>query len=480
MKGEKGSITIFSLISLLLITATLFALLEGTRLQEMRRFADLQTEAALESVFANYNSCLWQNYHLLGTNQTQMDEILEKTANARVGGGTNLLRLQPEEIEIDSYTLLTDGDGKVFVRSVSSYMRENFLYESAKEIYNQYEAVKNLMDTSQMDLSDIGEALEEIEKADLSETENSFGTAGTQGVENSIDVTSILEAAKSWQELGILELVLEDTDKISNVELDFSNGLLERELETGNNSVEQSDNWSDRILLQQYLLTYMSNFKESQPNRALSYELEYLLGEKSSDIENLKVAVKKLLAVREAANFLYLISDPIKTAKAEGMATLIVGSTLNPIIIEIVKVGVLTAWAFAESILDVRALLAGKKIALLKSEESWTMELENLGMVSEEFGMAKECSWGLSYEHYLGILLLFEEEQSLAMRTLNIQEAAIRKNYQDVDFRMDTLIIQADAKVVYSYEPVFPFLRIIDAENRWEYKILAKENYGYY
>ena len=42
MKREKGSITLFSLISLLLITAALFALLEGTRLQEMYRFADLQ------------------------------------------------------------------------------------------------------------------------------------------------------------------------------------------------------------------------------------------------------------------------------------------------------------------------------------------------------------------------------------------------------------------------------------------------------
>ena len=61
MQKEKGSITIFSLLSLLLITAFLFGLLEGTRLQEMRRFAILQTENSLVSVFANYNTCLWKN-----------------------------------------------------------------------------------------------------------------------------------------------------------------------------------------------------------------------------------------------------------------------------------------------------------------------------------------------------------------------------------------------------------------------------------
>ena len=60
MQKEKGSITIFSLLSLLLITATLFVLLEGTRLQEMRRFAMLQTENTVQSAFANYNSCLWK------------------------------------------------------------------------------------------------------------------------------------------------------------------------------------------------------------------------------------------------------------------------------------------------------------------------------------------------------------------------------------------------------------------------------------
>lgn len=480
MRREKGSITIFSLISLLLITAAIFALLEGTRLQEMRRIADLQTESALESVFANYNSCLWQNYRLLGANQGQMNEILEKTANARIGSGTNFLQLRPKEIEVESYTLLTDGTGDVFIGSVSSYMRENFLYESAKEIYNQYEAVKNLMDESQMDLSNIGEALNELENVDLTEGPNSFGTSGTQEAEDCIDVASILEVAKSWQEFGILELVLNDTEQISREEQDFSNGLLERTIECGKNSIVQSTNWGDRILLQQYLLTYLSNFGDVQSNRALSYELEYLLGAKSSDVENLKVAVNKILAVREAANFLYLISDSVKVAKAEGLATMMAGASLNPAIINVVKIGILTAWAFAESILDVRALLVGKRIALIKSAESWTTELENLSLITGEFEMAEESSWGLTYENYLGVLLLFEKEQNLAMRAMNIQEATIRKTYQDASFQMDALIVQANAKIVYSYEPVFPFLRIIDAQERWEYRVSTNENYGYY
>ena len=481
MRREKGSITVFSIISLLLITATVFALLEGSRLQELRRFANLQTEAAVESVFANYNGCLWSKYRLLGADQTQWEEILQKTANARTKeSGINLLAFALEKAELESYTLLTDGSGSIFIKSVSTYMKDNILYESAKEIYNQYEAIKHLIDSSSMDKSKIEEAIKEAEAVSWESVETSVGTSGTQNTKNSINPIDLLKAAKRLQEYGILELVIKDSSKLSKSEIDFSNGLLERELKTGKKPQKVTTDWLDRVLLQQYLLTYLSNFREIKSERALSYELEYLLGEKSSDIENLKVIVTRILAIREAANFLYLISDPAKVLQAETMATLIGGTSLNPIIIEVIKVGLLTAWALAESVLDVRALLAGKHVPLLKSEESWTLELENIGKITQEFCMAKESLLGLTYENYLGILLLFEEEQSLAMKTMNIQEATIQKEYGDSSFHLDTLITEAKATISYTYDLVFPFLEVVNAEKKWEYKICIEKEYGYY
>ena len=84
------------------------------------------------------------------------------------------------------------------------------------------------------------------------------------------------------------------------------------------------------------------------------------------------------------------------------------------------------------------------------------------------------------YVGYLGILLLFEQEQELAMRTLNLQEASIRKIYGDEDFRIDTLITQAEANIFYRYKLIFPFLHIVNAENRWNYRLLGKASYNYY
>ena len=476
MKRRKGSITLFSSISLLLVTAAIFALLEGTRLQELQRFSKLQTMAALESVFAEYNSCLWQNYHLLGASDMQMEGILEAQANARQEDGANFLRFEVQDIEIESYTRITDEEGTVYINCVSAYMRENVLYETIKEVYSQYEAIKQLLDTSELDAANIGDAIDEIKNLDKNKQKSSARIANKKGAE----VLALLEAVEEWRRMGILGLVVKDTSKLSRQEMDFGNGLLKRELLKGNSEITDTVDWEDRVLLQLYLMSYMSNLQEEKAGRALSYELEYLLGKKSNDLENLNIVVAKLLAIREASNFLYLLSSPARVAEAKALAVAIGGASLNPIVIELIKVALLTAWALAESILDIRALLAGKRIALLKSEESWTLDLDNIGGISKDFAMAKESKWGLSYENYLGIILLLEDENSLAMRAMNVQEATIRKTYQDENFGMDTLIVQASVNVGYRYEPIFPFLRVVDAQERWEYELFGTADYGYY
>lgn len=472
MKKEKGSITIFSLLALLLVTAALFALLEGSRFQEMRRFALLQTESALESTFANYNRCLWEQYRLLGADSNSMYEILERNANGRVGKGTNFLRLETKEVQIEEDTRLTDGNGNVYIASVASYMKENFVYEAAKEVYSQYLAIKSILEASPMDKTSVKDALEEIEKLGESNL--------LKKMTRSTDVKGILETAKYWMEIGVLDLVVMDIDELSHAKEDSQGGVLDRILEKGQNPAKYTITWTERMLLQQYLLTYMSCFTNKKENHAFSYELEYLVGKRHSDIENLKITVTKLLAIREMVNYLYLISDSVRVSQAEAMALLFVGGTGNPMLIEAVKIGLLTAWAFGESILDVRALLEGKKISILKNKENWTLELEQIHMLSDKNFMAKESVWGLGYEDYVGILLLFEEEQVLAMHTMNLQEKTIRNLSENQFFCMDEISVRAKTQIKYSYKPIFPFLRVIDAEQRWEYAVGAEAEYGYY
>ena len=96
-----------------------------------------------------------------------------------------------------------------------------------------------------------------------------------------------------------------------------------------------------------------------------------MLAGKGSDKENLESVIKRLLFVREAANITHILGDGDKRAKTLGMAEALAGFTGNPAVVRLVQTGVIAAWAYVESILDIRALLAGDRVALLKNGDEW-------------------------------------------------------------------------------------------------------------
>ena len=277
-----------------------------------------------------------------------------------------------------------------------------------------------------------------------------------------------------------LGLFVEDISTISSEKVNLKTDMFHRTLATGNIRDEVELSWLDRILLQQYILTYLSNYESCIKGHALVYEAEYLIGKSSRDKENLISVISRILAIREAANFVSLLSDSVKVQEAHLLALAIGGISLNPLVLEVIEIAILTAWALAESIVDVRGLLKGKRIPLMKSSDTWRLKLEDITLVNETFITAKESKYGLSYKDYLGLLLLFEDELSLAMRTMNAEELTIRKTSGDPFFEMDSLVVQAEAEINYVYSPIFPFLSVISAEERWNYKVRTNGKYGYY
>lgn len=445
---KKGSITIFSLMVMILTSATLLTLLEGTRYREMQRLSQLQTQSALESVFAGYNSFLWKEYHLLVTDQNRLEERLLDTANAGSMWGTagaDLLNFEVKELDTESYTLLTDDGGRGYIYAVSSYMKENILYETIKALYNEYKSVEKITEEGAFDPSAIEDALKDLEKA--KSEDNTVVRAARRNQNLLMDLKSLLEK-------GVLELVMEDSENLSKMNIETESLVSNRELKTGLNSYIPEIGWVERILMQQYLTEYMSNYRDQRSERALNYELEYLIGGKTSDRSNLITVVTQLLELRAAANLAYLLSDQTKMEEAGILATAIAGASLNPILIETVRIALLTGWSFAESVLDVRALLSGKRITLIKNRNLWTLDLEDIASITNGFSMAKECELGLSYENYAAILLLFQKEETLALRAMDMQELAMQKAYENPSLYMDEMLIRASVEVTYVYKPL--------------------------
>ena len=133
----------------------------------------------------------------------------------------------------------------------------------------------------------------------------------------------------------------------------------------GNINYEAESDWYRKILVLEYAESNFSNYCSPKENHAYSYELEYLIGGHEEERKNLEEVVNRLLLYRCASNVTYLLSDREKMLQSETIAAALAGFTGNPAIIKTVQIAVVGAWAYIESIQDIRALLMGGKIALV-------------------------------------------------------------------------------------------------------------------
>ena len=136
-------------------------------------------------------------------------------------------------------------------------------------------------------------------------------------------------------------------------------------------------------------------------------------------------------------------------------ATSLAGFSGNPVIVKIVQIGVVAAWAYVESILDLRTLLSGGKIALMKSSSEWNVDIKKIGELVTDGGKAKECKDGLNYQGYVKQLLFAVKEKKIAYRMMDIMEFAIQKEENSKNARMDHMIGNMTCEMRFEAEPLF-------------------------
>lgn len=516
----RGSMTVFAALSIMLVASFLFVLLEAAHQQQLRRVAQMNTSLVVESVFSNYCSPLWEKYKILALDNGMTEEQepfvsweyyaadLSKESLSQRGfmRGTNHLRMDTKGAEFVAYRMLTDEDGRAYIKTISDYMRNTIGQQAIEKLAAEYQQL------SGMDISDkpddtalagadnaIAEArrLEE-EKAKKEEEERKKAQeaakkekatkkadkkaekkAGTEAGERAIEpAENPLEIIKNLWHQGTLSLVLKDAKAVSNMKEDWSDAVSKREKYTGIGLEPIQTDATDTLLFTEYLLDHFACYTSGEAAGTLAYELEYLLCGNEKDQSNLSETVQRLLAVREAANLAYLAADASKQELAYSVALSLAGVTANPGIIYAVKCGLLAAWALAESVLDVRALLSGDKIAIIKNSTQWTSDLLHLGSVFSSFGTATNCQNGLSYQRYLGFLLMMQA-QKVSYRAMNIQEHVIRSKEGFEDFCMDHLVIDAEIAMNYSSHTIFTGMEQLTRNKKRAFTIPVQQSFSY-
>lgn len=199
----------------------------------------------------------------------------------------------------------------------------------------------------------------------------------------------------------------------------------------------------ERALLDEYAAHFFTRFGQDK-KKNFCYEQEYLLQGNASDRENLKQTVNKLLAVREALNLAALYADSEKRGEAEALALAITGIAGIAPLTAAVSFFIMTVWAFAESISDVRILLSGGTISFLKQPGEWKISLSALaeeGITALERAGRSEAlehgsdGRGLDYQGWLKLFFLIQEKSRFCYRMMDMIQENISE--KEPGFRMD-------------------------------------------
>ena len=384
----KGEITVFVSLVFMLTLSLIMALLSSAATQVKKSSVRAQMTLALESVFAEYEQELLRQYDIFargGWSEEMINERLKYYGIVDV------------EHKIIASELLTDKGGLPFYRSAVRYMKDWIGMEGPMEDGNSFlenEEIKDLEIESDS-------ALESV----TSEGENPLG-----------DLQNIRKAS-------VVSLVIRGMENVSEQEVDTSTLPSHRELKKGEGTFEReegSGGTAEKILFVEYLMEHFSRVTESKEDRALQYELEYLLCGEGKDQDNLEGTLKKILNLRIGINYAYLLTDEIKKAEAGAMAAVLSVLLTSPEAAEVVKQALLLLWAYGESVMDLKVLLKKEKVPLVKTEATWQLQLSKLSQLETEQGVGGEQ--GLDYDGYLRGLLLLETCESLSMRSLDLIE----------------------------------------------------------
>lgn len=334
---KKGSITIFLALILSLVLSLVCASIESVRMAAARTQILNSMDIGLYSLFGQYDRTLLEDYELFalyagGKEELDMASVYDDFQTYM----KPVLKQNSQKLELlqggfNGYQLLSDGKGEIFYQQAVQYMRETLgsqgvqtllgklkdqekKTEDAEKKGEQAEN-KGTLDSYDSAITDAAQKSEEAKKEqEQQKKQGDFSDAGngddfTGGVDESVE--NPIPIIRRVRKMGLLDLVVPSERGISDAITDRKSLTSGRKLQTGlmlDTDIRSDNSYTSGILFGQYLLKKLGNYR--RPAAAgLNYQVEYILGGKNSDRENLKSVAGKLLVIRQGGNMAYLLSD---------------------------------------------------------------------------------------------------------------------------------------------------------------------------
>lgn len=457
----KAYLTIYLALSLTILLAVIMVLLAGIKKNTARMEEELALNTAGWSVLAEYHRELLKQYDLFfidtsyGSGYPEIEAVSEHVKDYADKNlqGINLIDSRVVKIGIQDVEIATDSGGKVLKKQIVEYEENYFGIEALEKLLSDYgldwqEQISEQDLIRQRDENETRLANEPppVKKVTKKKYNRDTGDVETYEEEEEVPIENPAAHVNELRKKGILNLVIEDTSKISNSAISpeeylswrsdilQGTGTLQEKVEAGNTLTEIKE----KVLLMAYIFQKYGYYGQEKENARLDYQVEYLIAGKESDIENLKAVVNRLLLFREAANAAYLYKDSAKKAEISAMAASVAAVALAPYLQPLLETSILFAWAYIESIQDVKLLLEGGMVPLMKSAADWQTGINGIldfSGVGDSSGNG--ISRGFDYGQYLSMFLIGKKENELLFSMMDVMEMDIRKTPYNENFRMD-------------------------------------------
>lgn len=247
---------------------------------------------------------------------------------------------------------------------------------------------------------------------------------------------------------------------------------------------------SNTLLYQAYIKEYFQSFvseEERFEKIPLDYEQEYILCGQATDQKNLSQVIDRILLLRTVINFSYLLTDSKGMNMAYATAAALVGFTGLEPLIRATQFSILAVWAYEESLVDVAALMQGKKIPFYKTKKTFILPYSAIFTISKatiqnyakKLGK-KVAGVSIGYEDYLNLFLLFEKQTQKTYRTMDMIEENIKLRHSKL-FSFEKCIYSIKVKESYQVPAKFAALAICKdwgyADGTW--KFIQEQSYSY-
>lgn len=431
-ESERAEVTAFLALVFVLLVSFAGGLMESASLQAAKSYRRADMNRAIESVFAEYQRELLEEYEVFALDGGyESGSYSEQKVFDRLSYyGASGMDQQMKRVQ-----LLTDGNGQAFLEQIAIFIENKYGLGALNHLLGSMEQWEG-----------------QEESADrYQQTEESLNRELTEMLdENALELPAEDNPLPNIRQLAaapLADLVMPKDRQISDKSVEEGELVSHRNLRSGYGDFSDAAGTAElsQIAFGEYVLTHFTTALDQGQDGSLGsldYETEYILSGQGSDRENLDAVLKKLLAFRFVPNYIYLQGDAGKRAEAQALALTLCTVMAFPAAAEALAQVLVLAWAFGESIMDLRSLMKGYGVPLTKTGESWQLSLSGLMSLGSQEAVQEgaDTQGGMKYEEYLRVLLFLSRSQKMPLRVLDMVELCLRQKKGLDWFRADDCI----------------------------------------